>query len=328
MKSDREKEPIKKTFNYKKAFWTGDNQFNLSEILIKKYEESNDNLIMELDYDTGVIRGTSIRVESAPLKPETKYLLLHITFYVDDSTTTTIPKTISDNVNKLEETNPPEGYNYLSKEVYALIKDNNLVVCQPDNSLKHLIKYINYIIGDICDGMIISDITDKSKMELIHNKGIKNLGFNSAQSEANMVDKKLYNKKGTNPVTRLFFDSYNRTMDFFNEEYKSYTGKDVDLRDYYNLSIEFNPKKNAFEKNKSLSQNLDAIVEDTFDSDESSGITIRLKDGTKISSNKIVISQSFDILPYGNTLNVDDVFNKLKQYFNALNNDGTLINDG
>lgn len=49
-------------------------------MLISKYTESVESLMTEMEYDNGMIRGTNIKLESAPLNPEIKYLLLHIIF--------------------------------------------------------------------------------------------------------------------------------------------------------------------------------------------------------------------------------------------------------
>ncbi len=222
-----------------------------------------------------------------------------------------------------------KGYNYLEKEVFAYINKNNLIICQPNQSINILLSYL-YNITNL-PKIEIKNIAKVDKIEMIQRKGIKTIGFNSSQSNSNLDNISDYfevsdTDSNTERIKKYFYNGSSFILDKLSKLYSEEHGGDIDLKNYFNIDIKLSTKGKMIKSHKSVSDNINNLPDEPFDNDDD-GFSLQLQDGTKMKHKDVIVSQKYGILPFGNSLNTQDVFNKLKIMYEHLNNDGTLLND-
>lgn len=324
MANEKKIKRLEKTFVYKRAYWESGSNETLSELLIEAHIDKNTVGSRVFDFEEGEIQGSMVNINKSNNNIE-----LHITYYIDDSKASALNKNTDEENNSTSEADAPSGYNYLDKEVFVYINRNNLIICQPNQSYKILLSYIQQITKN--NNINIRNIAKVDKISMIQSKGIKNIGYNSSQSNLNIdhIDNRLEileTDSRTRKIKKYIQNGTSLIIDNISRIYSEENGGDIDLNDYFNIDINISTKGKLMKSNRTISENINNLPDMPFDEDDD-GFSLILQDGTKMKQSDVIISQKYDILPFGNSLNIDDVFNKLKIMYQHLNSDGTLLND-
>ena len=237
------------------------------------------------------------------------HVLLHICAYEPGGSTLTIPDDEIDTDRNVEpeENDPPLGRDFLSKDMFVLISDNNIIYCSSGLRFSGFRVYIRNIIlnfeGDrVANTYGFSKIADIDKIQYIRENDVKEIQLfsNLYQHEVDDLEERSTRNKFVQFVDELF------------------GGRDLNLDEIENsekiqasLSLKFDTRPL---ENRVLFHPFNEFSENILNEDEIR-FKLKLRNGDDITSDEITHRKRIDVTKHGNSVNKYEVFNELQQAY-------------
>lgn len=327
----------KRPFYYRRAGW---DEINRDPTLEKILTDCHQALATVGDrtfvLGEGEIRGADADVRSGV------GLFLHVASYVPDELTTTIEKTKVAKKSKLHAEPATAGREFLSGDIFVLVKDNHVILCPSGvrESVAH--SYIYNVLKKsghhrMLASFDLEKIAKASKLAMVAAEGVKSIELGSSLydasiSELNVAGKKASQKKIEDVLKRaaeLFEDLFAQDPDL----------SEIKEQENLNIKISLNfDGREARRKNKPigfgeigrsrLNKTSEEIIKE-YEAQpqldvEDDGFKIVTMAGNIITPNEIRVSDSFSVNTFGKSIDKADAFDKLSSYYDKLKKSGVL----
>jgi hypothetical protein len=237
------------------------------------------------------------------------HLLFHICAYEPGGPTLTIPDDQIETTSNVEadELSPPDGLDYLQKDLFALVCDNNILYCCSGLRFSGFRVYIRNVIlgfeGDrIANSYSFSKVGDSDKIKYLREHEVKEIQFSSSLTQ--------------HETASIENDSTRNSLVVFVKEI--FGGRNLDLDDINNsenirasLSLKFDTR---LRENQVLFQPFSDFAEDLV-GEEDVYYNLILKNGENITSNEINRRKRVDVSKHGNSVNKHEVWQELQTAF-------------
>lgn len=237
------------------------------------------------------------------------HILLHICAYEPGGPTLTIPDDEIDTGRNVEpeENEPPLGRDFLNKDLFVLISDNDVIYCSSGLRFSGFRVYTRNIIlnyeGDrVANSYGFSKIADIDKLQYIRDNDVKEIQLftNIYQQEADDLEERSTRNSFVQFVDELF------------------GGRDLDLEEIEmseniqaSLSLKFDTR---LLENQMLFQPFNDFSENILDEDEIR-FKLKLKNGDDITSDEITHRKKITVPKHGNSVSKHEVFAELQQAY-------------
>ncbi|MDD2998747.1 MAG: hypothetical protein PHV05_06755 [Candidatus Riflebacteria bacterium] len=302
-----------RTLYYRRFNAVTPNGETLQELIDKAHGKLLTTKQRSFSYSKGEIQG----LEFEKQKNRT---LLHVSFHIPGQPTSLVPKATTSLAGLTKEETPPQDYDYMEGDIFALIRKNHVVVC-PSGVRDSILKgYISEVTGKIGFSFpfTLDPVANMEKITLLEQEGVKAILLNSSVYQATVDNQNRQTQKANfwGKISQEFLEMIYGTSFISPDELKKY--ENVSLK----LGISFDSRKLFAENSKDrLTEIGKQIV-----LDEEDKFKILTNAGNKISPNDINISKQVDVRKHGKSVSKDDAFANLLEYFEELKKDGLLTN--
>lgn len=324
-----------KRLMYRRASWTNQKKETLENVLKK----CHDTYKTTAERTFKGLYGTEL--QCAHYSPEDKFgLLFQIASYVPGQATSAIQESSqSTTTSGITEVPAPVGNNFLDGDVFVFINGNNVIVLQSGVRESVALNYFSKMLDkngytDASISLEFHGIAKEDKVKMIKSQGVKSIELEASLYEASIMQLgKETEKKRETKIVDLPGAVAETLMQVFA---KDKTLKEISEKENVNikLSISFDGKEARKKVNKEdtafgvvgksrLEKASELIIKESVDEDYE-GFTIVTGDNNRIKSGEIVVSDNYRVRTFGNSLDKDDAFQKLQEYFAQLQHRGTL----
>ncbi len=324
-----------KRLMYRRASWTNQKKETL-ENLLKKCHET---------YKTTAERtfkglyGTELQCAKYIQKEEIG-LLFQIASYVPGQSTSAIQESSkSTTTSGITEVTAPTGNNFLDGDVFVLISGNNVIIMQSGVRESVALNYFSKMLnkGGFTEASVSVEfhgIAQRDKIKMIKSQGVKSIELDASLYEASLMQLEKETKKERETKILDLPGSVAETLKQVFAKDKSL--KEITEKENVNikLSISFDGKEARKKVNKKdkafgvvgksrLKKASELIISECVE-ESYEGFTIVTGDNNRIKPREIVVSDNYRVKTFGNSLDQDDAFEKLQEYFAQLQHRGTL----
>ncbi|NYB20734.1 hypothetical protein [Pseudomonas aeruginosa] len=327
----------KRPFYYRRAKWDEMNKEpSLEEILTICHEELSTVGDRTFLSGEGEIRGA----DADPRPGEG--LFLHIASYVPDEQTTTIEKSKRVKRSRLHAEAASAGRDFLSGDIFALVKDNHLILC-PSGVRESVVHSYIYNVLKKCKyskmlaSFDLEKIAKASKLAMVATEGVKSIElgaslYDASISEINVSKRKASQKK----IDELLKKAAELFEDMFAKDPNL---KEIKEQENLNIKISLNfDGREARRKGKPvgfgeigksrLKKTSEEIIKEYEDKEylgfDEDGFKIVTMAGNVITPTEIRVSDSYHVKVFGKSIDKSDTFDKLKGYYDRLKSSGVL----
>jgi len=232
----------------------------------------------------------------------------------------------------------PDGNDFLDGDIFLFVSKNDVILLPSGLRENTAIGYICKIIEKTNNKKIIHtfDLQKIAKIDIvktIKDQGVKSIELNTSLYEASLMH--LERERGENESEARVFNLYgvmaNAIKDLFR---KDDTYKDIAEKENLNIriSVSFDGKEARRRKKdpdfgalgrSRLKKVSEKIVHESEDGSHD-GFTIITGDGLKIQQDEIVVSEKSRIKTFGNSIDFQDAFKKIEEYYLHLKGSGIL----
>lgn len=267
-------------------------------------------------------------------------LRIHLTLAKLGGAASTVPKKGAAKASRLASIAPPQNYDFLSGDVIALIKENNIITCTTRIRDSILAQYARWALDQASildekflpansDKLKISNISDINKINQIKKEGVSEIILSSSLYAATKM-----NGDGKSEVGTLLHSAVEKIQLIFSKDDEP---EEIDALENLNVnvSIKFDGKK-ARSKTRPAhlgdkgNNHLIAAAEKLLEKDEAipeeSEFTIITKKNTRISSDEIKICAPRAVAELGNSIDPHAAWSLMESYMNELLNSGLTCN--
>lgn len=324
-----------KRLMYRRASWTNQKKETLENVL----------KICHNTYGTTAERtfkglyGTEL--QCAKYSPKDKVgLLFQIASCVPGQPTSAIQESSqSTTTSGITEVPAPAGSNFLDGDVFVLINGNNVIILQSGVRESVALNYFSKMLDkngytEASISLEFHGIVQEDKIKMIKSQGVKSIELDASLYEASLmqIEKETEKKRETKVI-----DLPGAVAETLKQVFaKDKSLKEISENENVNikLSIRFDGRKAMRKANKKdasfgvvgksrLEKASEMIVKECVD-EQYEGFTIVTGDNNRIKSGEIVVSDNYRVKTYGNSLDQEDAFEKLQDYFAQLQDRGTL----
>nr|VFJ63268.1 MAG: hypothetical protein BECKFM1743C_GA0114222_103403 [Candidatus Kentron sp. FM]VFJ64060.1 MAG: hypothetical protein BECKFM1743A_GA0114220_103473 [Candidatus Kentron sp. FM]VFK17159.1 MAG: hypothetical protein BECKFM1743B_GA0114221_104643 [Candidatus Kentron sp. FM] len=299
-----------RTLSYRRVIWVkGAQANNLERHLRKAHEGFTTTAERTFPYNDGEIQGAKIEFED-----NADGLLAHIGLYVHHQSASVLPFPGSEESSEATLHPPPDAHNYSGKEVFFLIKGNDIALCTSNAHENVATLYIKHILRkagkkELTTFFSIEPIANISKLRLIREKGVKKIHLNASVYDATL----RYEKRKTVGMTML------------NEAAQALMiaiGKDIDEKEMENLSVKveysFDLRKEGGElAGEHLKKTAVRLVEE-----DDQGFKIETGDGSSFGAEDLYMRKKVRFEPFGDSIFRSKAWEALKEYLGELKQSG------
>ena len=320
---------------YRRASWTNQKKETLENVLKKchdKYKTTAERTFKGL-------YGTELQCAHYSHKDKIG-LLFQIASYVPGQATSAIQESSqSTTTSGITEVPAPAGNNFLDGDVFVLVNVNNVIVLQYGVRESVALNYFSKMLdkngyNEASISLEFHGIAKEDKVKMIKDQGVKSIELEASLYEASIMQlEKETEKKRETKIVDLPGAVAETLMQVFA---KDKTLKDISEKENVNikLSISFDGKEARKKVHKEdsafgivgksrLEKASELIIKESADEDYE-GFTIVTGDNNRIKSGEIVVSDNYRVKTFGNSLDKDDAFEKLQEYFAQLQHRGIL----
>ncbi len=325
-----------KRLMYRRASWTNQEKRTLEDLLKK----CHDTFKTTAQRTVAGPYGSELQCAKYMIKKDIG-LLFQIASYVPGQPTSAIEESSqSTTVSGITEVPAPVGNNFLDGDVFVLINGNNVIVLQSGVRESAALNYFEKMLNKKGDteaaiSLEFHGIAKEDKVKMIKNQGVKSIELNASLYEASLMH--LERKAGKKRETRVL-DLPGTVAETLKRVFaKDKSLKEITEKENVNikLSISFDGKEAMRKENKKdaafgavgksrLEKASELIVKESIDGG-CEGFTIVTGDNNRIRPEEIVVSDNYKVKTFGNSLDQDDAFEKLQDYFAQLQHRGTLM---
>ncbi len=301
-----------RTFFYRRVSWNGNHLQDLESHLKLAHEELQTTADRTFEYNEGgEIQGISYEVRDSGL-------FCHVTAYVPFRSTLLVPFASSDKVKTTKPQQPPDNHHFMDGDAFFLIKGNHIILCPSNVRETVVITYIKEILKktnreDLLLKFSIQPITNLNTLKLIKDEGVKRLELNASLYEASVK----YMERTS--VNNRMFKGISEVLGLLKKD------EDKDIDDRENLTVKLSISYDLRKKGGDISkQRLQEIANEVIEEDADKGFVIITRQGKKVTSDQIRISEKFKIPVDGNSVIKEAVWNELEAYLKKLRKSGVL----
>lgn len=234
------------------------------------------------------------------------HILFHICAYEPGGPTSTIPGDdleLGANVDT-QEVDPPEGRDYLNNDLFAMVRDNDVLFCSSGLHFSGFRVYIRNVILNFEDERIantytFTKIANRDKLEYLRANDVKKIDMRASLNQPEVVE--LENQTTKDKLVTFVREIFGSNRLDLNQIQNS-----ENIQAALSLKFDTRPLENRilFEPLKSLAENI--LEEDDIAFD------LVLANGDRINSNEITHRKRVDIEKHGNTVNKYDAWEQLQ----------------
>ena len=303
-----------RTILYRRAVWFDDSITSLQEYMIAAHEHLNTTQKKTFPYADGEIQGLHTKSDESGF-------FLQVAFYTPQQPTSIVPFPSSAEQYALASPEPPpDNYNYMSGDIFFLVKNNHIVLCPSGLRENVAVSYIKEILkrlhsDDIVDKLTVEPVANLDKLEIIKAEGVKRVTLNASLYEASMN----YASRNT-AKSKISSGIANEIKSLFTKdpEYSSIDEKE-------NLSVKLEISFDSRKKHGELGQKrIDKIANMLISEDEDQGFAILTSTGKRMTAKEIRIRERCNLPSYGNSVERSSAYRALKDYLNKLQTTGLL----
>jgi hypothetical protein len=252
-------------------------------------------------------------------------ILIHLALYYPGQPTSTISKSKDESSSNVEIHSAPESKEFLEGDIFALIRNNHIVLCCSAVREKYLDLYLRKILNKNkidTSKFYVDKVAKASKIKLIKDEGVKEIVLKTS----------LY--KAT--IDEFEEDRVQNVMGQVRSQIERIFAKDPELkeiRENENINLQISLKYNGKEAmrnkkdpefgiigKKRLVEASQLLISDTDDD----GFVIITGSGNEISSDDIRVAETFYVATLGKSLDYIDAWGKLSEYANQLEASGVF----
>jgi hypothetical protein len=311
-----------KKFYYRRARWNEQGNHTLENLLKDAH-----NKLPTVGHRT--FGSSNNELKGADFKANDKGLFLHIASYVPGQPTSTIDKDGAVNSATITAELAPEGKDFMDGDIFALVKDNHVILCPSGVREGVAASYFLYILEAskqklVASSLELDKVSNTSKLKMIRTEGVKELQFSSSLYQASLHD--LVNHQSTS----------SKLLAPISAQIKSVFAKDTmlnDITELENLNIKLSLKFDGTEGRRKHGnpnfgdagrERLVKTAEMVLNEADDGGFVIVTGAGNKITAGEVRIADDLPIKVHGKSLNCSDAWEKLAQYFDQLKINGVL----
>ncbi len=319
-----------KALYYRRAEWKEKKEDKTLEAMLKEAHESYSTVGSRTFPGTN---GTEMR--GADHNPDDKKgIFLQIASYTPEQPTSTIEKATNKKRSAVEAQEAPEGKNYLDGEVFALVKDNHVILCpsgaREGLAQNYFLKILNQAGFDhVAASLNLDKIAKTSKINMIQKEGVKEVVLDSSLYEASL----LHSKKNNEKVSGIKAQVAAQLKRIFAKDPEL---KDIEDKENVNIkiSLTFDGKEARTKDNSKdpsfgvagrarLKKTSEHILSE-LENDHEEGFKIITGANNTITSDEIRVADTKRIKTSGKSLNKSDAWDKIFNYYSELNKSGVL----
>jgi hypothetical protein len=315
-----------KTFYYRRAVWDNQGRDTLEVILKKAHDK------MPTTADRSFDNGSEGKIEGAHYHADSQGIFLQIAAYVPGEPTSTIGKNKRGKSAVIGAEGTPEGKDYLSGEVFVLVKDNHVILCTSGAREPTATAYFYNVLvrakEKAAGSLALEKIAQLSKLAMIRKEGVKEIQLGASLYEASRIEI----NKDTSKIDNLRAKIANQIMQIFAEDATL-----QEIKESENLNINLSIKFDGAEGRKvhkdpkfgdaglrRLLKTSEEFVKDLGRNGRDEGFAIITRNNNRITDDEIRVSSVYNIEVLGKSISHSDAWEKLAVYYNDLKQNGVL----
>lgn len=270
-------------------------------------------------------------------------LFFQIVSYVPDQAASAIDKSSATSDNSdVSTVNAPDGKNFLDGDIFLFVNGNDVILLQSGARETVALSYVSQMLEKNAYkrealSLQFLGIAEEDKAKMIQAQGVKSIELNANMYEASLRHmQKQQELAGKEKETKIFDIPGQLTEAFKRLFAEDDMLKEIDEYENVNikLSISFDGKEARLKKNKNTEgfgthgksrlEKASAMLIQESAEDDVDGFTIITGDNNRIKANEIVVSDNFRVKTLGKSLDYNDAFAKLEEYYMQLKQRGTL----
>lgn len=327
----------KRPFYYRRAKWDEINKEPSLEEILKTCHED----LSTVGDRTFVSGEGEIRGADADHRPG-EGLFLHIASLIPDEQTTTIEKSKRVKRSKLHAEAATAGRDFLSGDIFALVKDNHLILC-PSGVRESVVHTYIYNVLKKCKyvrmlaSFDLEKIAKASKLAMVATEGVKSIELGTSLYDASISEIDSAAKKETQ---KKIDGLLKKAAELFEDMFaKDPNLNEIKEQENLNIKISLNfDGREARRKGKPvgfgevgrsrLKKTSEEIIKEFEEKAslgfEEDGFKIVTMAGNVITPSEIRVSDSYSVKVFGKSIDKSDTFDKLKAYYDRLKSSGVL----
>lgn len=302
-----------RTLFYRRAHWSRRTDNPLESLLSTIHNRYRSTKSRTFDYHGGKLQGLSWTEKH-------NVWLGHVAYYLPGQTASLVEEPSNRERGKTSEYPPPEGTDYLEGDLLFLVSDNHVILCPSGIREASLNAYLTEIIRKHLGqpdfaGMMLEPIANINKVRTIQKSGVKSILLEATAYEASM----LHSERKT--IRKTLMGNIAETLASLFEGDESLESIHEKENLAVRLEISFDQRRKGGEIGK---ERIGQVAQSILEEGESEGFTIITGDGHAITAEEIRLSKRVKIKAFGRTVDRDEAWDELLNYFYDLRSSGGL----
>lgn len=274
-------------------------------------------------------------IRGADIKDEDGFFL-HVASYIPDEPTSTIQGDAELSRSLTVPRSAPIGEHYLSGDVFVFIKGNDVVLCASGARETLATDYICHILlaanlSEVASTFGLEKVAKLSSIEMIRAEGVRSIMLHASLYEASRV-----HMESKSPTVSGLYGAIAKQLEamFSADDQLSDISDKENLNMTLSLSFDRQEARSKYNKHdlefgvagkERLKRTAEQLVSSLAEDDISdAGYTIITQLNNKITSDSILVSDSYQIKTNGKSLDVKHAWLVLKAYYGVLRENGVL----
>lgn len=307
--------PKLRTMYYRRATWlgAGPGHGDLQSLIDGIHRRLNTTAARTFGYKDGELQGVKIDGEGRP-----RCTLLHIAYYVPRQPTSLVPDPAPVANSDTVERNPPVHHSYMNGDVFALLRGNDVILCNSGAREGAAKAYLAAVLvrGGVEDVFELEQVADVNKVEMVQREGVKSIRLATSVYKATQ-DRLTRETKKTNFMGEI--------AEEFLRLYADRQGMGPDeLAEYENLQVKLEISFDSRRRGGVVAaEKLDAAANSLFAEDDA-GFVITTKEGNTLTSEDIKVKKSAEIDDHGNSVACSRAWQAMLEYYRELRESGVV----
>ena len=246
------------------------------------------------------------------------FFLGHVAHFVPDQPTSLVPLPSTKKVDQTSEYPPPKGTNYLDGDLMFLVHEDHVVICTSGTTEAVLGGYLETLarevgIPSLAARVSLEPVAEVDVVNLLRDEGVKRIFLDSSLYEATLD----YEER---TIRRRIFKK-------LSDEYLALFAEDEDLSEISekeNVSVRLEIRFDTRKGDKIGRRRIEDTAKRIIDESEDEGFSIVTGSGKTIRPSEIRLSKQVKLKPSGNSVDVDDAWEKMMEYYADLQASGAL----
>ena len=307
--------PKLRTMYYRRATWlgAGPGHGDLQSLIDGIHRRLNTTAARTFGHKDGELQGVKIDGERRP-----RCTLLHIAYYVPRQPTSLVPDPAPVANSDTVERNPPVHHSYMNGDVFALLRGNDVILCNSGAREGAAKAYLAAVLvrGGVEDVFELEQVADVNKVEMVQREGVKSIRLATSVYKATQ-DRLTRETKKTNFMGEI--------AEEFLRLYADRQGMGPDeLAEYENLQVKLEISFDSRRRGGVVAaEKLDAAANSLFAEDDA-GFVITTKEGNTLTSEDIKVKKSAEIDDHGNSVACSRAWQAMLEYYRELRESGVV----